>query len=115
MISMTMHNSKSWNSYFDVTAFLLTDGCEPFSEDLLTEIRIDKLTFQGVKLYPSAIFARLMTFLFSKDNQLMRLPNSYVNLVWRDSLTGGVKGNVVKVGDLVYVLKMVSSADEFCN
>lgn len=34
------------------------------------------------------------------------------NLVCKDSLTGGVKGNVVKVGDLVNVLKMVSSADE---
>ncbi|XP_062005989.1 uncharacterized protein LOC133723185 [Rosa rugosa] len=68
---------------------ILVNGCEPFSEDLLTEIRIDKLTFQGVKLCSRC-----------------------KNLVWRDSLTGGVKGNVVKVGDLVYVLKMVSSADE---
>ncbi|KAL6196920.1 hypothetical protein ACLB2K_032533 [Fragaria x ananassa] len=29
---------------------ILVNGCEPFSEDLWTEIRIDKLTFQGVKL-----------------------------------------------------------------
>ncbi|CAL2226425.1 unnamed protein product [Prunus armeniaca] len=29
---------------------ILVEGCEPFSEDLWTEIRIDKLTFLGVKL-----------------------------------------------------------------
>lgn len=29
---------------------ILVDGCEPFSEDLWTEIRIDKFIFQGVRL-----------------------------------------------------------------
>ncbi|XP_062012245.1 uncharacterized protein LOC133728826 isoform X2 [Rosa rugosa] len=73
---------------------ILVNGCEPFSEDLWTDIRIDKLTFQGVKLC-----SRCKVY-FGQ------------HLVWRDSVTGGVKGNVVKVGDLVYVLKMVSSANE---
>ncbi|KAJ6705273.1 MOLYBDENUM COFACTOR SULFURASE FAMILY PROTEIN [Salix purpurea] len=29
---------------------ILVEGCEPFSEDLWTEIRISKVTFEGVKL-----------------------------------------------------------------
>ncbi|MFX9847502.1 MOSC domain-containing protein [Acinetobacter baumannii] len=29
---------------------IVVDGCEPFSEDLWKEIRINNLTFQGVKL-----------------------------------------------------------------
>ncbi|XP_016648032.1 PREDICTED: mitochondrial amidoxime reducing component 2 isoform X2 [Prunus mume] len=49
---------------------ILVEGCEPFSEDLWTEIRIDKLTFLGVKLCSrckvksftlSAIFAYVVT------------------------------------------------------
>lgn len=33
------------------------------------------------------------------------------NLVWKDSLTEG-KGKIIKVGDPIYVLRKVSSANE---
>ncbi|XP_062012246.1 uncharacterized protein LOC133728827 [Rosa rugosa] len=110
---------------------ILVNGCEPFSEDLWTEIRIEKLTFQGVKLCSRCKVPTInqATGIAGPEpnNTLKKIRSDAVlrptgkqqgrvyfgqNLVWRDSVTGGVKGNVVKVGDLVYVLKMVSSADE---
>ncbi|XP_062012244.1 uncharacterized protein LOC133728826 isoform X1 [Rosa rugosa] len=110
---------------------ILVNGCEPFSEDLWTDIRIDKLTFQGVKLcsrckVPTINQATGIAGTEPTDT-LKKIRSDAVlrptgkqqgrvyfgqHLVWRDSVTGGVKGNVVKVGDLVYVLKMVSSANE---
>ncbi|KAL6201725.1 hypothetical protein ACLB2K_025437 [Fragaria x ananassa] len=111
---------------------ILVNGCEPFSEDLWTEIRIDKLTFQGVKLCSRCKVPTIdqQTGIAGPEpnDTLKKIRSDAVlrptkkqqgrvyfgqNLVCRDSLTGGAgKGHVVKVGDLVFVLKMVSSAEE---
>ncbi|XP_050257086.1 uncharacterized protein LOC126702432 isoform X2 [Quercus robur] len=72
---------------------ILVDGCESFAEDLWAEIKINKFIFQGVKLC-----SRCKIY-FGQ------------NLVWKDSLTEG-KGKIIKVGDPIYVLRKVSSADE---
>ncbi|XP_009340267.2 mitochondrial amidoxime reducing component 2 isoform X1 [Pyrus x bretschneideri] len=109
---------------------ILVDGCEPFSEDLWTEIKIDKLTFLGVKLC-----SRCKVPTINQDtgiagpepnNTLKKIRSDTVlrptrkqqgkvyfgqNLVCKSFLTGQ-KGNVVTVGDLVYVLNKVSSTDE---
>ncbi|KAK9937246.1 hypothetical protein M0R45_014049 [Rubus argutus] len=110
---------------------ILVNGCEPFSEDLWTEIRIDKLKFQGVKLCSRCKVPTInqatgiagpepnVTLKKIRSDAVLRPTGKQQgriyfgqNLVCKDSLTGGAKGNVVKVGDLVNVLKMVSSADE---
>ncbi|PRQ30135.1 putative molybdenum cofactor sulfurtransferase [Rosa chinensis] len=93
--------------------------------------KIDKLTFQGVKLCSRCKVPTInqATGIAGTEptNTLKKIRSDAVlrptgkqqgrvyfgqNLVWRDSVIGDVKGNVVKVGDLVSVLKMVSSADE---
>ncbi|PQQ13659.1 mitochondrial amidoxime reducing component 2 [Prunus yedoensis var. nudiflora] len=107
---------------------IFVEGCEPFSEDLWTEIRIDKLTFLGVKLCSAVPTINQETGIAGAEpNETLRKIRSdsvlrptqkqrgkvYFgqNLVFKGSLTGK-KGNVLKVGDLVYVLKKVSSTDE---
>ncbi|CAL8990907.1 unnamed protein product [Prunus brigantina] len=109
---------------------ILVEGCEPFSEDLWTEIRIDKLTFLGVKLCsrckiptinqetgiagaePNETLRKIRSDSVLRPTQKQKGKVYFgQNLVFEGSLTGK-KGNVVKVGDLVYVLKKVSSADE---
>ncbi|XP_044495191.1 mitochondrial amidoxime reducing component 2 isoform X2 [Mangifera indica] len=109
---------------------ILVDGCEPFSEDLWTEIRINKFTFEGVKLCSRCKIPTINqdtgiagsepneTLMKFRSDKVLR-PNQKQqrkiyfgqNLVWKDSLTAG-KGNVVKVGDPVFVLRKVSSAAE---
>ncbi|KAL3520307.1 hypothetical protein ACH5RR_018456 [Cinchona calisaya] len=107
---------------------ILVDGCEPFSEDLWKEIRIQKLTFNGVKLCSRCKIPTI--------NQETAIPNSEPtetlkkfrsdkvlrpskktqgttvyfgqNMVCSDSLTRG-KGKMITVGDPVYVLKIFSS------
>ncbi|KAF8408569.1 hypothetical protein HHK36_004632 [Tetracentron sinense] len=107
---------------------ILVDGCEPFSEDLWTEIKINKFTFCGVKLC-----ARCKVPTINQENgiagpepteSLMKFRSDKVlrptmkqqgkvyfgqNLICKDSLTEA-KGKVIKVGDSVYVLKKVSSS-----
>ncbi|ONI27714.1 hypothetical protein PRUPE_1G101100 [Prunus persica] len=109
---------------------ILVEGCEPFSEDLWTEIRIDKLAFLGVKLCsrckiptinqetgiagaePNETLRKIRSDSVLRPTQKQKGKVYFgQNLVFKGSLTGK-KGNVVKVGDLVYVLKKVSSADE---
>ncbi|KZV47720.1 MOSC domain-containing protein 2, mitochondrial-like [Dorcoceras hygrometricum] len=115
---------------------ILVDGCFPFSEDLWTEIRINKLTFQGVKLcsrckVPSidqetAVVGSEVseTLLNYRSNEVLR-PNSKrqkgrvyfgQNMVCKDSLGLGVENTgdsmILKVGDPVFILKMVSSPDD---
>ncbi|BFG14748.1 hypothetical protein CerSpe_010220 [Prunus speciosa] len=109
---------------------ILVEGCEPFSEDLWTEIRIDKLTFLGVKLCsrckvptinqetgiagaePNETLRKIRSDSVLRPTQKQRGKVYFgQNLVFKGSLTGK-KGNVLKVGDLVYVLKKVSSTDE---
>ncbi|KAK6154797.1 hypothetical protein DH2020_009045 [Rehmannia glutinosa] len=109
---------------------ILVDGCEPFSEDLWTEIKINKSTFQGVKLCSrckvptinqetavggSEPTETLMSF---RSDRVLRLakknPQGKVyfgqNMVCNDSLIIGGNEKSIKVGDPVFVLKMVSSA-----
>ncbi|KAI3474328.1 hypothetical protein Pfo_029151 [Paulownia fortunei] len=108
---------------------ILVDGCKPFLEDLWTEIRINKLTFQGVKLCSrckvptinqetaiggSEPTATLMSFRSDgvlRPNKKKQQGKVYFgqNLVCTDSLSEG-RGKSIKVGDSVFVLKMVSSA-----
>ncbi|CAK9160118.1 unnamed protein product [Ilex paraguariensis] len=133
---------------------ILVDGCEPFSEDLWKEIRINKLTFLGVKLcsrckvkdYPSAFSAWIIAVdLLSGDSEsvtmvptinqdtaiagseptetLMKFRSDKVlrptrkqqgrvyfgqNLVCPDS-QNQMKEKTIKVGDPIYVIKMVST------
>ncbi|KAK4420978.1 Molybdenum cofactor sulfurase [Sesamum alatum] len=108
---------------------IVVDGCEPFMEDLWTEIRISKLRFQGVKLCSrckvptinqETAVARpelnetLMSFRSDKvlrPNMKQQQGRVYFgqNMVCIDSLTQG-NTKIIKVGDPVFVLKMVSSA-----
>ncbi|XP_052201455.1 uncharacterized protein LOC127807551 [Diospyros lotus] len=109
---------------------ILVGGCEPFSEDLWKEIKINKFTFQGVKLcsrckvptinQETAIAGSeptktLMTFRSDKVLRPTRKHQGKVyfgqNLVCKDSFTGG-KGKMIKVGDPVRVVEMVPSCDD---
>ncbi|GLU22024.1 hypothetical protein SLE2022_381260 [Rubroshorea leprosula] len=109
---------------------ILVDGCEQFSEDLWGEIRISKFTFQGVKLCSRCEVPTINqetgvagpelneTLMKTRSDKVLR-PNRKQegkiyfgqNLVCKDTVSGG-KGNIVKVGDPVYVLRKVSSAAE---
>ncbi|KAF3637585.1 putative ABC transporter G family member 31-like [Capsicum annuum] len=109
---------------------VLVDGCEPFAEDLWKEIRINKLTFEGVKLcsrckvptinQETAVGGSEPTETLSKfrSDRTLR-PNKKQqgkvyfgqNMVCSDSLSHG-KGKIVKVGDPVYVRKVVPSGAE---
>ncbi|XP_073141320.1 uncharacterized protein [Henckelia pumila] len=117
---------------------ILVDGCFSFSEDLWTEIRINKLTFQGVKLCSRCKVPTINqetavagpevgeTLLKFRSDEVLR-PNRKPqkgkvyfgqNMVCRDSLGLGMEkinmanSMIIKVGDPVYVLKMVSSPDD---
>ncbi|XP_057465960.1 uncharacterized protein LOC130755558 isoform X4 [Actinidia eriantha] len=102
---------------------ILVDGCEPFSEDLWKEIKINKFTFHGVKLcarckvptidqetaIPSSEPTEtLVTFRSDKVLRPTRKQQGRVyfgqNMVCVDSLSEG-KGKMIKVGDPVYVMK----------
>ncbi|CAK9160119.1 unnamed protein product [Ilex paraguariensis] len=106
---------------------ILVDGCEPFSEDLWKEIRINKLTFLGVKLcsrckvptinQDTAIAGSeptetLMKFRSDKVLRPTRKQQGRVyfgqNLVCPDS-QNQMKEKTIKVGDPIYVIKMVST------
>ncbi|XP_031269583.1 mitochondrial amidoxime reducing component 2 [Pistacia vera] len=109
---------------------ILVDGCEPFSEDLWTEVRINKFTFEGVKLCsrckvptinqdtgiagsePSETLMKIRSDKVLRPNRKQQGKIYFgQSLVCKDSLTKG-RGNVVKVGDPVFVLRKVSSAAE---
>ncbi|KAK3189058.1 hypothetical protein Dsin_028619 [Dipteronia sinensis] len=109
---------------------ILVEGCEPFSEDLWTEVRISKFTFQGVKLCSRCKIPTINqdtgiagsepneTLMKFRSDEVL-LPNRKKqgkvyfgqNLVCKDNLTEG-KGNIVNVGDPVFVLRKISSAAE---
>lgn len=106
---------------------ILVDGCEPFSEDLWMEMKINKLAFRGVKLcarckvptinQENAIAGpepteTLKNFRSDKVLRPAQKQQGKVyfgqNLVCKESSSEG-KGIIVKVGDPVYVDKVVSS------
>ncbi|KAK3189059.1 hypothetical protein Dsin_028620 [Dipteronia sinensis] len=108
----------------------VVEGCGPFSEDLWTEVRISKFTFQGVKLCSRSKIPTINqdtgiagsepndTLMKFRSDKVL-LPNRKQqgkvyfgqNLVCKDNLTEG-KGNIFKVGDPVFVLRKISSAAE---
>ncbi|KAK7329377.1 hypothetical protein VNO77_23539 [Canavalia gladiata] len=111
---------------------ILVEGCEPYSEDLWTEIKINKFPFQGVKLcsrckiptinQETAIGGRepTDTLMKTRSGKVIR-PNDKnknkmyfgQNLIWNwmDSSAKG-SGKIIKVGDPIYVLQKVSSPAE---
>lgn len=108
---------------------ILVDGCEPFSEDLWMEIKINKLTFNGVKLCsrckvptinqettvantePIDVLMRFRSGTALRPKGRTQGTTVYFgqNMVCTDALTQG-KGKMVKLGDPVYIHKMLSSA-----
>ncbi|KAI9122675.1 hypothetical protein K1719_006515 [Acacia pycnantha] len=109
---------------------ILVEGCEPFSEDLWTEIKIGKFSFQGVKLCDRCKVPTIdqetgiagneptATLKTCRSDKVLR-PNGKQqnkvyfgqNLVWKDDHKAGNE-KILKVGDPVFVLQNVSSADE---
>lgn len=113
---------------------ILVDGCDPFSEDLWTEMRINNSTFQGVKLCsrckvptidqetgigggsePTETLLNFRSDKALRPNKKQQKGRVYMgqNLVCSDSqkLKSEVgNGKSIKVGDQVVVIKMVSSA-----
>jgi len=106
---------------------IVVDGCEPFAEDLWTEIKINKFTFHGVKLCSRCkvptinqetaianpeITETLKAFRSDKVLRPTKKQQGLVyfgqNMVCMDSFTEG-KGKIIKVGDPISVLKVVPS------
>ncbi|XP_057967003.1 uncharacterized protein LOC131157121 [Malania oleifera] len=106
---------------------ILVDGCQPFSEDLWKDIKINKLTFHGVKLCARCKIPTInqengiteseptRTLKNFRSDAVLRPTQKQQgrvyfgqNLVCPESLTQA-KGRIVKVGDPVRVLEMVSS------
>ncbi|KAK1280047.1 Molybdenum cofactor sulfurase [Acorus gramineus] len=108
---------------------ILVEGCEPFSEDLWTVLKINKMTFNGVKLcarckvptidQENGISNPEITETLKKfrSDQVLRPAVKQQgkvyfgqNLVCKESLSSYGEGRVVKVGDPVLVLQKISSA-----
>ncbi|XP_015874972.3 uncharacterized protein LOC107411815 [Ziziphus jujuba] len=109
---------------------IVVDGCEPYSEDLWMEIKINEYTFQGVKLCsrckvptinqdtgiagpePNETLKKIRSDMVLRPTKKQQGKIYFgQNMVWKDCLAGG-KGNIIKVGDPVYVLKQVPTAAE---
>ncbi|OAY71176.1 Mitochondrial amidoxime reducing component 2 [Ananas comosus] len=110
---------------------IVVDGCNPFSEDLWKVIKINKLTFHGVKLCARCMVPTISqedaiagpepteTLMKFRSDEILR-PNSKKqgkvffgqNLVCKESLSAAGGGALVKVGDPVYILQEVSSCAE---
>ncbi|KAL6601564.1 hypothetical protein ACP70R_044784 [Stipagrostis hirtigluma subsp. patula] len=109
---------------------ILVDGCHPYSEDLWNTIKINNLTFQGVKLCNRCKVPTINqengipgtepteTLLTFRSDEVLR-PSHKNNrqvyfgqsLVCKESLSAKGKDKV-KVGDPVYVLQSFSSPNE---
>ncbi|KAK7260550.1 hypothetical protein RIF29_26694 [Crotalaria pallida] len=112
---------------------ILVEGCEPFSEDLWQEVKISRFSFLGIKLCNRCKVPNINqetgilglepkeTLIRFRSEKVIR-PNGkkYKNTVyfgqymlwdWKDYSTKG-NGKIINVGDPIYVLKKVSSADE---
>lgn len=109
---------------------ILVEGCKPFSEDLWTEIRISRFTFEGVKLCSRCKVPTINqdtgiggtepneTLMKIRSDKVLRPDKKQQgkiyfgqNLVWRENPSEG-HGKIVNVGDPVFVLKKVSSVAE---
>ncbi|KAE8700177.1 malate dehydrogenase [Hibiscus syriacus] len=109
---------------------ILVAGCEPFSEDLWTEIKISQFSFQGVKLCSRCKVPTINqdtavagpepneTLMKVRSDKVLRLDKKQQgkiyfgqNLVCKESVTAG-KAKMVKVGDPIHVIEKVSTAAE---
>ncbi|XVF47974.1 hypothetical protein PTKIN_Ptkin03bG0152900 [Pterospermum kingtungense] len=109
---------------------ILVDGCEPFSEDLWTEIKISQFAFQGVKLCSRCKVPTINqdtaiggsepneTLKKVRSDKVLRPDQKHQgkiyfgqNMVCKENLSEG-KTKLVKVGDPIFVLHKVSSAAE---
>jgi uncharacterized protein YcbX len=109
---------------------IFVDGCEPFAEDLWTEILINGFTFHGVKLcsrckVPTISqetgiggqepIETLRTFRSDKVLQPKSKPHGKIyfgqNMVWKDGFGDGI-GKTIEIGDSVVVLRKLSSPAE---
>ncbi|XP_061366061.1 uncharacterized protein LOC133309291 [Gastrolobium bilobum] len=110
---------------------ILIEGCEPFSEDLWTEIKIGRFTFLGVKLCARCKIPSinqetgiggpepnetLMKYRSGKVIRNGKNKNQFYfgqNVVWnwKDS-SAKESGKILEVGDPVYVIGKVTSAAE---
>ncbi|XP_034578432.1 uncharacterized protein [Setaria viridis] len=110
---------------------ILVDGCHPYSEDLWKTIKINNLTFEGVKLCNRCKVPNINqdngihgaepteTLLTFRSDEVLRPSHKNTrqvyfgqNLVCKESLSGKGKGKIIKVGDPVYVLQAFASANE---
>ncbi|XP_050234563.1 uncharacterized protein LOC126682840 [Mercurialis annua] len=109
---------------------IVVDGCEPFAEDLWKGIKINNFSFEGIRLCARCKIPTInqetaeaepephATLKDIHSDKILR-PNMkdkgevYFGqyLVWKDNCNG-VKGKMIKVGDPVFVLSKLSSADE---
>ncbi|KAH0910681.1 hypothetical protein HID58_034002 [Brassica napus] len=109
---------------------ILVDGCEPFAEDLWTEILIDNFTFHGVKLcsrckVPTVNqdtgiggeepIETLRSFRSDKVLQPQKKPQGKIyfgqNMVWKHGFGDGIT-KTIEIGDSVFVLRKLSSPTE---
>ncbi|CAN8303816.1 unnamed protein product [Cochlearia groenlandica] len=110
---------------------ILIDGCEPFDEDLWTEILIDNLTFHGVKLCSRCKvptinqetgiggqepIETLRSFRADRVLQPKKKPQGKIffgqNMVWKDSFGEKEMKKTIEIGDVVVVLRKTSSPSE---
>lgn len=127
MLNEHLHEPVSINRF---RPNIVVDGCEPFSEDLWKSIKINKLTFRGVKLCPRCKVPNIdqengvscteptETLLKFRSDRVLDLKKKkgkvYFGqyLVCKDSLSSPGIGRSVVVGDPIYVFeKLSSSAD----
>jgi len=110
---------------------ILVDGCQPYSEDLWKTIKINNLTFQGVKLCNRCKVPTIdqdngisgteptETLLTFRSDEVLRPSHKNKrqvyfgqNLVCKESLSGNNKGKIIKAGNPVYVLQTFTSSNE---
>ncbi|KAF7074387.1 hypothetical protein CFC21_079259 [Triticum aestivum] len=110
---------------------ILVDGCHPYSEDLWKTIKINKLTFDGVKLCDRCKVPTVNqengilgtepaeTMLTFRSGEVIRPSHKNKHkvyfgqyLVCKEAVSAKGKGRIVKVGDPVYVLQTYPSSDE---
>lgn len=109
---------------------ILVEGCQAFAEDLWKDIKINKITFCGVRLCSrckmptvnqetGVLGSEPTETLKSLRSDKVLLPNKKPqgqvyfgqNLVCKDCFADG-KGKIIQVGDPIYVIQQISSAAE---
>ncbi|CAN6211303.1 unnamed protein product [Urochloa humidicola] len=111
---------------------ILVEGCHPYAEDLWKTVKINKLTFRGVKLCgrckvptidqdtgipsPTEPTETLQTYrsgeVLLPGQKNKRQVYFGQNAVCKESLFANGEGRVIKVGDPVYVMRSFSSSNE---